>query len=114
MVSSSQWSASRTASATASCCRWVGDGSGAWATVLRAMSRAKSQLIGPSWGCISDCIWLNSWPRSGMPPPDRRREELLEGRAAERVLVLAGTVAGVVAHGPKLLGGRLRRAAARR
>ncbi len=48
VVSSSQWSASRIASATASFCRWVGEGSGVWATTLRAVSTAWSQLIGPS------------------------------------------------------------------
>jgi hypothetical protein len=48
VVSSSQWSARRTASATSSFWRCVGEGSGSWATVLRAMSTAASQLRGPS------------------------------------------------------------------
>ncbi len=71
VASSSQWSASRTASATASFCFWVGDGSGDWATTLRARSVAKSQLIGPSCGCIRDWIWLKSAPRSGAPLPPK-------------------------------------------
>ena len=73
MASSSQWSASRQASATASCWRCVGVGSGWAATCLRATSRAKSQLIGPSWGAnsaaICDCICENSVDRSGISPP---------------------------------------------
>ena len=48
VASSSQWSASRTASATASFCRWLGLGSGSAATVLRARSSATFQLSGPS------------------------------------------------------------------
>ena len=48
VVSSSQWSARRTASATASCCVLVGVGSADWATVLRARLRATSQFSGPS------------------------------------------------------------------
>ena len=48
VVSSSQWSASWTASATRACWAAVGVGSGDWATVLRARSRATSQLSGPS------------------------------------------------------------------
>ena len=48
VASSSQWSASRTASATAFCWAELGVGSGVWATVLRARSSATSQLSGPS------------------------------------------------------------------
>jgi hypothetical protein len=69
VVSSSHRSARRTASATSSRCFCEGVGSDCCATVLRAMSTAKSQLSGPSYGCIIDWIWLKSWPRSGAPPP---------------------------------------------
>ena len=48
VVSSSQRSASRTASATSSTCCCDGVGSGCWATVLRAVSMAASQFRGPS------------------------------------------------------------------
>ena len=48
VASSSQWSARRTASATASFWRWLGLGSGLAATVLRARSSATLQLSGPS------------------------------------------------------------------
>ena len=65
VVSSSQWSASRTASDTLDCCAGVGVGSGDWATVLRARSRATSQLSGPSYGFISDWSWPKICVRSG-------------------------------------------------
>ncbi len=68
VAESSQWSASRTASATADFCLSVTLGSGAWAACLRAMSIATSQLTGPSWGFISDWIWEKSAPRSGIAP----------------------------------------------
>ena len=99
VVSSSQWSASRTASAIASCWAWLGVGSGCWAATLRAMSETTAQLMGPSWGCMRDCTWAISAERSGMPPPRRPQaaEEGLEGCALERVL-LVGSVAGVAAH----------------
>ena len=48
VVSSSQWSARRTASAISSLCCCDGVGSGCWATVLRAVSTARSQFSGPS------------------------------------------------------------------
>ena len=48
VTSSSQWSASRTASATASLSRVVGVGSGVAAMLLRARSVATSQLRAPS------------------------------------------------------------------
>ena len=74
MASSSQWSASRTR---------VGDlgvlllrsgrGSGCWATVLRAMSRARSQFTGPSYGCIIDWIWLEELAEVGQRRRPRRR-----------------------------------------
>ena len=121
VVSSSQWSASRTASATASRWRAVTDGSLDWATVLRARSSATSQLMGPSCGCSSDWIWLKIAPRSGIPgiwPPRRPAgltraeaepeaaraarpsrpapEELLEGRALEGVLVPSSGSSGVL------------------
>ncbi len=48
VTSSSQWSARRTASATASLSRAVGLGSGVVATLLRARSVATSQLRAPS------------------------------------------------------------------
>ena len=48
VAASSQWSASPRASATASFWRCEGLGSGCWATVLRAVSTARSQLTGPS------------------------------------------------------------------
>ena len=121
VVSSSQWSASRSASATASFCRWLGEGSGCCATSLRAVSSAKSQFRAPSYGCINDWIWLKRAPRSGMPPgppPSREppspgtAEELLEGRALEGVLAavvrVVGGVTGVVAHGSTVrVGGKV-------
>ena len=69
VASSSQWSARRTASATASRWAWVGVGSDSWAEILRAMSVTTAQLTGPSWGCMKACIWFISWLRSGMAPP---------------------------------------------
>ena len=68
VAESSQWSARRTASATAAFCFSLTLGSGAWAACLRAMSMATSQLTGPSWGFISDWIWEKSAVRSGIPP----------------------------------------------
>ncbi len=95
VASSSQWSASVTASATASFCFWLGDGSGFWATTLRAMSIAKSQLIGPSCGCIRDWIWLNRAPRSGEPLPPKNCSN---GVPLKGFWPLIGRSAGVVAH----------------
>ena len=69
VVSSSHRSASRTASATCSCCFCEGDGSFSCATARRAMSRAASQFRAPSYGCIIAWICPNSAPRSGMPAP---------------------------------------------
>src|SRR5262245_24297465 len=69
VVSSSHRSARRTASATWSCCFWVGEGSFSCATARRAMSVATVQFNGPSYGCIIAWIWPNSAPRSGMPAP---------------------------------------------
>ena len=66
---SSQWSASRSASAISPACRSVGDGSGCSATVRRATSLASVQFTEPSCGDIIACIWLISADRSGMPPP---------------------------------------------
>ena len=68
VASSSQWSASRTASATWSCWRWLGEGSAVVAACLRARSSARSQLSGPSYGCIIAWIWVNIAPKSGAPP----------------------------------------------
>ena len=76
------------------------------AVARRAMSLARFQFTAPSWGCIIACIWPISAERSGMPrraipgstagataaPAAERGEELLEGRALERVGLVAGVV----------------------
>ena len=67
VAESSQWSASRSASATSLRCRSVGEGSGCCATVWRATSLARFQFTEPSCGVIIACIWLISCERSGMP-----------------------------------------------
>ena len=101
VASSSQWSASRTASATASFCRCVGEGSGDWATTLRAsvdhevpVDRA---LVGLHQGLDL------AEQRAEVGGAATAAEELLERRALEGVLapcvVAVGGVAGVVAHG---------------
>jgi len=69
VAESSQWSASRSASAMSERCAADGDGSGSCATVLRATSLARFQFTAPSWGCIIACIWLISAERSGIPVP---------------------------------------------
>ena len=91
VASSSQWSASRTASATASFCFWVGDGSGDWATTLRARSVAKSQLIG---AVVRLHQRLDLAEEGAQVGGATAAEELLERRALEGVLA-----AGVVAVG---------------
>ena len=71
VASSSQWSARRTASATASAACAFGVGSGVCAAMRRAVSSAKSQFTGPSlsdWFIIA-WIWPSSWFRSGIPAP---------------------------------------------
>ena len=69
VVVSSQWSARRTASATAADWAGVMLGSGSCAATRRARSSTLSQLTGPSCGANSDCICAISALRSGMPPP---------------------------------------------
>ena len=69
VVVSSQWSARRTASATAPDWAAVTVGSGSCAAVRRARSCTVCQLTGPSCGANSDCICDISALRSGMPPP---------------------------------------------
>ena len=64
VASSSQWSASRIASATAVWSLRSGLGSGSWAEVRRAMSVARVQFTGPSYGA--------SWPASGPSAPRGR------------------------------------------
>ena len=108
VVVSSQWSARRTASATAP--DWAGltVGSGSWAAARRARSVTVSQLTGPSCGAKKDCICAISELRSGRPPPGAEPahlgEDLLEGRALEGVVVVgtltgrSGTTGGVT-HG---------------
>ena len=78
VVVSSQWSARRTASATAPDCADETVGSGSCAAVRRARSMTVSQLIGPSCGAKNDCIWAISAPRSGMPPPAPPRPPICE------------------------------------
>ena len=56
VASSSQWSASRIASATRSWSPRSGLGSGSCALVRRAMSVARLQFTGPSYGAIMACI----------------------------------------------------------
>ena len=68
VASSSQWSASRMASATRVWSLRSGLGSGSWAAVFRAMSVARVQFTGPSYGAIIACIWPISAERSGIPP----------------------------------------------
>ncbi len=68
VASSSQWSASRIASATRVWSLRSGLGSGSWAEVRRAMSVARVQFTGPSYGAIIACIWPISAERSGIPP----------------------------------------------
>jgi hypothetical protein len=69
VVVSSQWSARRTASATAPDWAALTVGSGSCAAARRARSSTVSQLTGPSCGANSDCICDISALRSGMPPP---------------------------------------------
>ena len=69
VVVSSQWSARRTASATAADWAVLTAGSGSCAAARRARSVTVSQLTGPSCGANSDCICAISALRSGMPPP---------------------------------------------
>ena len=69
VVVSSQWSARRTASATAPDCAGLTVGSGSWAAARRARSVTVSQLTGPSCGAKKDCICAISELRSGSPPP---------------------------------------------
>ena len=68
VAESSQWSASRRASATSLRWRSVGVGSGSSATVRRATSLARVQFTEPSCGAIIACIWLINAERSGIPP----------------------------------------------
>ena len=57
VASSSQWSARRMASATRPWSWRSGLGSGSCAAVRRAMSVARVQFTGPSYGAIIACIW---------------------------------------------------------
>ena len=66
---SSQWSASRTESATRSRSVRLGVGSGFSAAERRAMSLARVQFTAPSYGVIRCCIWPSSALRSGIGPP---------------------------------------------
>ena len=75
VASSSQWSARRMASATAVWSLRSGLGSGSCAAVRRAMSVARAQFTGPSYGAIMACIWPISAGEVGHParrPPGRR------------------------------------------
>ena len=94
----------------------VGDGSGDWAAVLRAMSSAKSQLIGAVVRLHQRLDLAEELAEVGHAAEARHpaeaagepaaAEELLERRALEGVLaallgavrVLLGRVAGVVVH----------------
>ena len=101
VASSSQWSARRTASATASFCLCVGVGSGDWATTLRARSVAKSQLIGAVVGLHQRLDLAEE--RAQVGGAAAAPEQLLERRALEGVLaagvVAVGVLARVGAHG---------------
>ena len=119
MAESSQWSASRSASATSLRCRSVGDGvgllgDGAAGDVLgqgpvhRALVRRHHRLhLAHQRGQVGHAARPRHAPgtrRRRPPPAPEGVEDLLERRALEGVgLLVVRTVAGVVRHGSKLL-----------
>ena len=105
VVSSSQWSASRSASATASFCCCVGDGSGDWATVLRAsvehevpVHRAVVRLH-QELELAEDLVEVGHPAAGAAGSAGEGTEDLLERRALEGVLRVVGRLARLVVHG---------------
>ena len=66
VAESSQWSASRSASATSVLCRSVGEGSGLLGDGAPGDVLGRVQFTEPSCGAIIACIWLISADRSGI------------------------------------------------